>query len=104
MYTPPMFKPDRAACLKFAEERGFGTFCAWDGRKPIASLLPFYLAYAEDGTPRACFHVARHNQLAGLRIKACLGSWLSTVPMPMSPLIGMCRRIRCPPGSIRRCT
>lgn len=25
MYTPPFFKQDRAASLKFAEERGFGT-------------------------------------------------------------------------------
>ena len=24
MYTPPMFKPDRAASLAFAEARGFG--------------------------------------------------------------------------------
>ena len=43
MYTPPFFKPDRAASLKFAEERGFGTMCAFDGHKPIASPLPFYL-------------------------------------------------------------
>src|SRR6476620_9847884 len=34
MYTPPMFKPDRAASLGFAEARGFGTVCAWDGSKP----------------------------------------------------------------------
>ena len=31
MYTPPFFKPDRAASLAFAEARGFGTVCAWDG-------------------------------------------------------------------------
>ena len=43
MYTPPMFKPDRAASLAFAEMRGFGTVCAWDGTKPVASSLPFYL-------------------------------------------------------------
>ena len=43
MYTPPMFKPDRAASLAFAEARGFGLVCAWDGAKPIASSLPFYL-------------------------------------------------------------
>ena len=59
MYTPPMFKPDRAASLGFAEARGFGTVCAWDGAKPIASSLPFYLAYADDGRPRVAFHVAR---------------------------------------------
>jgi transcriptional regulator len=63
MYTPPMFKSDRATSLAFAEARGFGTMCAWDGNKPIASPLPFYLDYADDGTPRAVFHVARNNTL-----------------------------------------
>ena len=63
MYTPPMFKPDRAASLAFAETRGFGTACAWDGKRPIASSLPFYLSYADDGTPVALFHVARNNPL-----------------------------------------
>ena len=33
MYTPPMFKPDRAASLAFAEARGFGMACAWDGKR-----------------------------------------------------------------------
>ena len=42
MYTPPMFKPDRAASLAFAEARGFDTVCAWDGTKPVASSLPLY--------------------------------------------------------------
>jgi len=77
MYTPPPFKPDRAACLGFAEARGFGTVCAWDGRKPVASLLPFYLSYARDGTPQALFHLARHNPLAGLADGA--SSWLLAV-------------------------
>lgn len=65
MYTPPMFKPDRAASLAFAEARGFGTACAWDGKRPIASSLPFYLDYASDGTPVEMFHVARNNPLIG---------------------------------------
>ena len=43
MYTPAFFKQDRAVSLKFAEERGFGTMCAFDGKKPVASPLPFYL-------------------------------------------------------------
>jgi transcriptional regulator len=77
MYTPPMFKPDRAASLAFAEARGFGSVCAWDGAKPIASSLPFYLSFADDGTPRAAFHVARNNPL----IKCADGktSWLMAV-------------------------
>jgi transcriptional regulator len=77
MYTPPMFKPDRAASLAFAQSRGFGLVCAWDGSKPIASSLPFYLAFADDGTPHLAFHVARHNPLVKLADgKSC---WLVAV-------------------------
>lgn len=77
MYTPPMFKSDRAAGLAFAQARGFGTICAWDGKKPIASPLPFYLDYADDGTPRAAFHVARGNPLIALADGT--SSWLLAV-------------------------
>jgi len=72
-----MFKPDRAASLAFAERRGFATVCAFDGNKPIASLLPFYLDYADDGTARAMFHVARHNPLVDLANGTT--SWLLAV-------------------------
>jgi transcriptional regulator len=77
MYTPPPFKPDRAASLAFAQARGFGLACAWDGGKPIASPLPFYLEYADDGTPQALFHVARHNPL--VRLADGTSSWLLAV-------------------------
>ena len=77
MYTPPMFKPDRAAGLAFAQARGFGTACAWDRSKPIASALPFYLSYAADGTPQAAFHVARHNPL--VKLADGTSSWLLAV-------------------------
>jgi transcriptional regulator len=77
MYTPPMFKADRAACLEFAEARGFGLVCAFDGHKPIASSLPFYLSYADDGTPQVVFHVARHNPLA--KLAEGTSSWLLAV-------------------------
>jgi len=77
MYTPPPFKSDRAASLAFAEARGFGTVCAFDGTKPIASLLPFYLNYADDGTPRALFHMARGNPL--LKLANGTSSWLLAV-------------------------
>ena len=77
MYTPPMFKPDRAASLAFAEARGFGTACAWDGKRPIASSLPFYLSYADDGAPHALFHVARHNPL--VKLADGMTSWLLAV-------------------------
>jgi transcriptional regulator len=80
MYTPPFFKQDRAASLKFAQERGFATMCAFDGNKPVASSLPFYLTYADDGTPQAAFHVARHNPLVKLADGST--SWLLAINGP----------------------
>jgi transcriptional regulator len=80
MYTPPMFKSDRAASLAFAQARGFGLACAWDGTKPVASSLPFYLTSADDGTPHAAFHVARHNPL--LKLAGDAASWLLAVNGP----------------------
>jgi transcriptional regulator len=77
MYTPPMFMPDRGASLGFAQARGFGTLCAWDGSKPIASSVPFVLTSADDGTPFAAFHVARGNRLASLADST--SSWLLAV-------------------------
>jgi transcriptional regulator len=72
-----MFKPDRAASLAFAQARGFGTVCAWDGSKPIASSLPFCLTFADDGTPQLAFHMARHNPLVNLADGT--SSWLMAV-------------------------
>ncbi len=77
MYTPPQFKPDRAAALAFAEARGFGTVCAWDGRKPVASAVPFRLDYGPDGTPQLAFHMARHNPL--LRLADGQANWVMAV-------------------------
>jgi transcriptional regulator len=80
MYTPPFFKQNRAASLAFAEERGFGTVCAWNGTRPIASSLPFYLSGTDDGTVEVLFHVARQNPLAKLADGAT--SWLLAVNGP----------------------
>jgi transcriptional regulator len=80
MYTPPFFKQDHAASLAFAQERGFGTVCAWNGRRPIASSLPFYVSGADDGAVEVLFHVARHNPLAKLADGAT--SWLLAVNGP----------------------
>ncbi len=77
MYTPPMFQPDRSACLAFAKARGFGTMCAHDGRKPVASPLPFCIDYADDGTPRVAFHVARGNPL--IRLADGTSPWMLAV-------------------------
>jgi transcriptional regulator len=80
MYTPPFFKQDHAASLAFAEERGFGTVCAWNGTRPIASSLPFYLSGADDGTVEVLFHVARQNPLA--KLADATTSWLLAVNGP----------------------
>jgi transcriptional regulator len=80
MYTPPVFKQDHAASLAFAEERGFGTVCAWDGARPIASLIPFYLSHTGDGTTEVLFHVARHNPLT--KFADSRTSWLLAVNGP----------------------
>ncbi|THD62509.1 MAG: FMN-binding negative transcriptional regulator [Bradyrhizobium sp.] len=77
MFTRPFFEPDRAASLAFADARGFGTVCACDGGKPVASALPFCLEYSSDGTPRVSFHVARGNTLATLADGR--SSWLFAV-------------------------
>ena len=53
------------------------TICAWDGEKPVASALPFCLAFADDGTPMASFHVARGNALA--RLAGGRSRWLLAV-------------------------
>ncbi|WP_420134733.1 FMN-binding negative transcriptional regulator [Rhodopseudomonas sp.] len=80
MYVPPAFKPDRSACLAFAAARGFGLVCAHDGRKPVASPLPFAVDYASDGTPLLSFHVARGNPLAALADSRT--PWLMAVSGP----------------------
>ena len=77
MYTPPMFKPDRAASLAFAEARGFRHGLRVGRHQAGRVSLPFYLDYADDGTPLAAFHVARHNALAGLADGT--SSWLMAV-------------------------
>jgi transcriptional regulator len=77
MYTPPMFKAERAASLGFAEARGFGTVCGWGGSKPVASSMPFILTSGDDGTPQAAFHVARHNPL--LKLADGKSRWLMAV-------------------------
>jgi transcriptional regulator len=80
LYIPPAFRVDRSTSLEFASRHGFGVVCAFDGKKPIASPLPFDLNYASDGTPQLAFHVARGNPLA-----ACADgrtSWLLTVSGP----------------------
>jgi transcriptional regulator len=60
-----------------AERRGFGLVCAHDGKLPVASWLPFHMAYAGDGTPVATFHVARPNPLASPQLHG--QTWLLAI-------------------------
>ena len=104
MFTPPMFKPDRAASLAFAEARGFGTVCAWDGGRPVASSLPFYLDYRPMTARRTrCFMSRAAMRWLRWQTANRTGCWRSTARMPMFRRTGTSRRIRCRPGSIRRC-
>ena len=74
MYVPPPFKTERTENLAFAEARGFGLLVACDGGTPLASPLPFCISYADDGSPRARFHVARQNPLG--KLAEAGGTWL----------------------------
>ena len=77
MYTPPLFqaRPRREPCVRGSAR--FGTVCACDGGKPVASALPFCLDYAERrhaarGVP------CRARQCAG-RARDGKSSWLLAV-------------------------
>jgi transcriptional regulator len=74
MYVHPAFQVDRAASLAFAAARGFGLVVGFDNARPVASALPFHIDYANDGSPRVNFHVARANPLADLAARG--GAWL----------------------------
>ena len=80
MYVPRPFQPDRSTALAFAAARGFGTVCAWDGRKPIASPVPFCVDYGSDGTPQLAFHLARQNPL--LKLADGAASWMMAINGP----------------------
>jgi transcriptional regulator len=77
MYVHPAFQIDRTASLRFAAERGFGIVVACERGAPLASPLPFCLSYANDGSPRLSFHVARGNPLGALAAQN--GHWLVSV-------------------------
>ena len=77
MYTPSRFKTDRSDALAFTDARGFGTICAFDGRKPIGSAVPFCLTYGNDGTPLLAFHLARQNAL--LKLADGVAPWTMAV-------------------------
>jgi len=52
--------------------------CAWDGNKPNRLAAAFYLTFADDGTPRAAFHVAP-STIRWQGSPADLLSWLLAV-------------------------
>jgi transcriptional regulator len=77
MYAHAAFKVHHAVGLAFAAARGFGQVIAYEGGRPVASLLPFHVSEAHGGLPRVQFHVARPNPLAKLAAKG--GPWLIAV-------------------------
>ena len=77
MYTPPCSSPTAPRAWRSRKRAALALVCAWDGKKPVASPLPFYLTSADDGTPRAAFHVARHNPL--VKLADGTTSWLLAV-------------------------
>ena len=80
MYVPQAFRLDRTATLAFAGARGFGLVIAFDGGRPIASPLPFWLDASEQSHPRLEFHVAQANPLGSLAVHG--GRWLVAVQGP----------------------
>jgi transcriptional regulator len=62
VYVHPVFKADLDASRTLLVDRGFGTFVAFDGEKPVASHLPFLFRPTEKGGEIE-LHVARANPL-----------------------------------------
>ena len=58
-----MSEPDRAASLGFAEAPRIGHGLCVGRQAPDRLIAAIYLDYADDGTPLALFHVARHDPL-----------------------------------------
>lgn len=77
MYVHPACKVHPAVSLAFVAARSFGLVIACEGRRPVASLLPFRLFEAHGKAPRLEFHVARGNPLAMLAERG--GTWLVAV-------------------------
>ena len=77
MYVHPTCKVHPAVSLAFAAARSFGLVIACEGRRPVASLLPFRLVETHGKAPRLEFHVARGNPLGPLAEKG--GAWLVAI-------------------------
>jgi transcriptional regulator len=77
MYVHPTCKVHPAVSLAFATARSFGLVIACEGRRPVASLLPFRLVETHGKMPRLDLHVARGNPLGQLADKG--GTWLVAI-------------------------
>jgi transcriptional regulator len=77
MYVHPACQVHPAVSLAFVAARSFGLVIACEGRRPVASLLPFRLVEAHGKAPRLEFHVARGNPLGPLAERG--GSWLVAI-------------------------
>jgi transcriptional regulator len=77
MYVHPACKAHPAVSLAFVAARSFGLAIACEGRRPVASLLPFRLIETHGKAPRLEFHVTRGNPLGQLAERG--GTWLVSV-------------------------
>jgi transcriptional regulator len=77
MYVHPACTLHPAVSLAFVAARSFGLVIACEGRRPVASLLPFRLIEAHGKAPRLELHVARGNPLGQLAEKG--GTWLVAI-------------------------
>src|SRR5262245_16488514 len=77
MYVHPTCKVHPAVSLAFAAARSFGLVIACEGRRPVASLLPFRLVETHGKAPRLEFHIARGNPLGSLAERG--GTWLVAI-------------------------
>jgi transcriptional regulator len=77
MYVHPACTLHPAVSLAFAAARSFGLVIACEGRRPVASLLPFRLVEAHGKAPRLEFHVAHGNPFGQLAEKG--GTWLVAI-------------------------
>jgi transcriptional regulator len=77
MYVNPTRKVHPAVSVAFAAARSFGLVIACEGRRPMASLLPFRLIETHGKMPRLEFHLARGNPLGQVAEKG--GTWLVAI-------------------------
>jgi len=92
--SKPESRPPRGG-LPSREARRIGTACAWDGSKPIAIPMPFYLRFAAMATQQRLFHLAVTIRVLKIGWGLRHGYWHVNGPDAMSRQTGMVSRTRC---------